>query len=74
MCDVHLCDSGYGCSDHFLESDTLLHSFQVLATLLTSPVCSDIICDIGMYVDQLISSLGRCCIITVETCDYHVVY
>jgi len=49
MC-VCVCDSGYGCSDHFLESDTLLHSFQVLAELLSSPVCTDIICDVGMYV------------------------
>ena len=42
-------DSGYGCSDHYLESDTLLHSFQVLAELLKSPTCTDIICDVGMY-------------------------
>lgn len=39
---------GYGCNDHFLESDTLLHSFQVLALLLKSPVTKDIICDVGM--------------------------
>lgn len=39
---------GYGCNDHFLESDTLLHSFQVLALLLKSPVTQDIICDVGM--------------------------
>ncbi|RMX40415.1 hypothetical protein pdam_00009478 [Pocillopora damicornis] len=41
---------GYGCNDHFLESDTLLHSFQVLALLLKSPVTKDIICDVGMPV------------------------
>ena len=39
---------GYGCNDHFLESDTLLHSLQVLALLLKSPVTKDIICDVGM--------------------------
>ena len=39
---------GYGCNDHFLESDTLLHSFQVLSVLLKSPVAKDIICDVGM--------------------------
>ena len=50
-----VCISGYGCSDHFLESDTLLHSFQVLAELLSSPVCTDIICDVGMYVTWLIA-------------------
>lgn len=40
--------SGYGCSDHYYESDTLLHSFQVLAKLLESPAAQDIICDVGM--------------------------
>ena len=42
--------TGYGCSDHFLESDTFLHSFEVLRQLLLSPDCDDIICDIGMPV------------------------
>jgi len=55
---VHGYDSGYGCSDHYLESDTLLHSFQVLAELLTSPVCTDIICDVGMYEALLVNSLN----------------
>lgn len=41
---------GYGCNDHFLESDTLLHSFQVLALLLKSPITKDMICDVGMPV------------------------
>lgn len=40
--------SGYGCGDHFLESDTLLHSWQVLAELLSSPETEGIVCDIGM--------------------------
>ena len=40
--------SGYGCSDHFLEGDTLLHSFQVLAELIKNPICTDIMCDVGM--------------------------
>lgn len=42
--------SGYGCADHFYESDTLLHSFQVLRMLLESPITQDIICDVGMWV------------------------
>uniref|UniRef100_A0A8C0GLE0 Glutamine-dependent NAD(+) synthetase n=1 Tax=Chelonoidis abingdonii TaxID=106734 RepID=A0A8C0GLE0_CHEAB len=42
--------SGYGCSDHYYESDTLLHSFEVLAKLLESPATQDIICDVGMPV------------------------
>jgi len=49
VCGVCICGSGYGCSDHFLESDTLLHSLQVLAELLSSSVCTDIVCDVGMY-------------------------
>lgn len=45
--------SGYGCGDHFQESDTYLHSWQVLAEILISPYCQDIICDIGMYVSTV---------------------
>jgi len=51
---VCACDSGYGCNDHYLEGDTLLHSFQVLAELLSSPICTDIICDVGMYAVLLV--------------------
>ncbi|XP_047733174.1 glutamine-dependent NAD(+) synthetase isoform X3 [Prionailurus viverrinus] len=46
--ELEIC--GYGCWDHFYESDTLLHSLQVLAALLESPVTQDIICDVGMPV------------------------
>ncbi|NXF07417.1 NADE synthetase, partial [Smithornis capensis] len=46
--ELEIC--GYGCSDHYYESDTLLHSFQVLEKLLESPVTQDIICDVGMPV------------------------
>ncbi|XP_060117509.1 glutamine-dependent NAD(+) synthetase isoform X3 [Heteronotia binoei] len=46
--ELEIC--GYGCSDHYFESDTLLHSFQALANLLESPVTQDIICDVGMPV------------------------
>ncbi|NXE68458.1 NADE synthetase, partial [Calcarius ornatus] len=44
--ELEIC--GYGCSDHFYESDTLLHSFEVLGKLLESPATQDIICDVGM--------------------------
>ncbi|KAM9409466.1 glutamine-dependent NAD(+) synthetase isoform 2-T2 [Pholidichthys leucotaenia] len=44
--ELEIC--GYGCADHFYESDTLLHSFQVLRNLLESPLTQDIICDVGM--------------------------
>uniref|UniRef100_A0A8C8DS33 Glutamine-dependent NAD(+) synthetase n=1 Tax=Oryzias sinensis TaxID=183150 RepID=A0A8C8DS33_9TELE len=46
--ELEIC--GYGCADHFYESDTLLHSFQALKVLLESPVTQDIICDVGMPV------------------------
>lgn len=42
--------SGYSCEDHFYESDTFLHSWEVLLELLTSPICKDIIIDVGMPV------------------------
>lgn len=51
--------SGYSCADHFYESDTLLHSFQVLAKLLESPITQDIICDVGMCVFQLSERIVR---------------
>ncbi|KAA8585693.1 hypothetical protein FQN60_004387 [Etheostoma spectabile] len=44
--ELEIC--GYGCADHFYESDTLLHCFQVLRKLLESAVTQDIICDVGM--------------------------
>ncbi|XP_062608822.1 glutamine-dependent NAD(+) synthetase-like [Saccostrea cucullata] len=42
--------TGYGCGDHFLESDTFLHSWQVLAELISNRDNMDIMCDIGMPV------------------------
>ncbi len=39
---------GYSCEDHFYESDTCLHSWEVLARLLVHPVCLDIMVDVGM--------------------------
>ena len=41
---------GYGCEDHFLENDTLTHSWEVLAELIKSPDTEGLICDVGMYV------------------------
>ena len=40
--------SGYGCADHFLESDTYLHSWEMLLQILKNPACQDIIVDVGM--------------------------
>ena len=45
--------SGYGCEDHFLEPDTVLHSWQSLAALLSPGLVDlthDLLCDIGMPV------------------------
>lgn len=39
---------GYGCQDHFLEFDTFLHSWQVLADILLDERCYGIVIDIGM--------------------------
>ncbi|KAH8116491.1 glutamine-dependent NAD synthetase with GAT domain-containing protein [Phellopilus nigrolimitatus] len=41
---------GYGCLDHFLEGDTVLHSWEILAKLLKSEDVSNILCDVGMPV------------------------
>jgi NAD+ synthase (glutamine-hydrolysing) len=41
---------GYSCEDHFHESDTQLHSWEVLVELLQSPVTRNILFDVGMPV------------------------
>jgi len=42
--------TGYSCEDHFYESDTLLHSWEVLAQLLASPSTRGLLVDVGMPV------------------------
>ncbi|XP_001604185.2 glutamine-dependent NAD(+) synthetase isoform X1 [Nasonia vitripennis] len=46
--ELEIC--GYSCEDHFYESDTLLHCWEVLAGLLKAPECEDILVDVGMPV------------------------
>ncbi|KAK5643637.1 hypothetical protein RI129_007482 [Pyrocoelia pectoralis] len=46
--ELEIC--GYSCEDHFYESDTFLHSWEVLLDLLTAPLCKDILIDVGMPV------------------------
>ncbi|CAE6350078.1 unnamed protein product [Rhizoctonia solani] len=41
---------GYGCLDHFLEGDTVLHSWEILGRIIQSEVVRGILCDIGMPV------------------------
>lgn len=40
--------TGYGCEDHFLESDTVLHAWESLKTILVHDSCTDILLDIGI--------------------------
>ncbi|KAI9850530.1 MAG: glutamine-dependent NAD(+) synthetase [Thelocarpon superellum] len=42
--------TGYGCLDHFLEGDTYLHSWEMLARILDHKDCQEILLDIGMPV------------------------
>ena len=41
---------GYSCEDHFLELDTLQHTWESLATILKGGHTDGILCDIGMPV------------------------
>jgi len=41
---------GYNCQDHFYESDTLLHCWEVFGQLLSSPECRGLLVDVGMPV------------------------
>lgn len=40
--------TGYGCEDHFLELDTINHSWECLKDLLTGDWTDGILCSIGM--------------------------
>lgn len=42
--------TGYGCLDHFLESDTDLHAWESLVIILENPESQGILLDIGMPV------------------------
>ncbi|KAI0409992.1 NAD+ synthase [Xylaria palmicola] len=39
---------GYGCLDHHLEGDTFAHSWEVLAEIISDPVCKGMLVDLGM--------------------------
>lgn len=41
---------GYGCEDHFLEMDTVNHSWEVLAEIIKEGHTDKILCDFGMPV------------------------
>ena len=40
--------TGYNCEDHFLEIDTVNHSWEILADILASDLTNDILCSLGM--------------------------
>ena len=40
--------TGYGCEDHFYETDTIQHAWESLCTLLERGVTDEMICDFGM--------------------------
>ncbi|KAH3687280.1 hypothetical protein WICPIJ_001742 [Wickerhamomyces pijperi] len=42
--------TGYGCLDHFLETDTYLHSWEMYGSILANPETFGILLDIGMPV------------------------
>ncbi len=42
--------TGYSCEDHFLEEDTLRHSWESLARIISGGYTDGILCDIGMPV------------------------
>lgn len=42
--------AGYGVLDGFLEGDTFLHSWEMLARIIDHPDCQDIVVDVGMPV------------------------
>lgn len=44
--------SGYSCEDHFHEPDTYLHSWQALLEIMVSPLCRDMLIDLGMPVQH----------------------
>ena len=41
---------GYGCEDHYLEMDTVLHSWDILAEIITEGHTDGIVVDLGMPV------------------------
>ncbi|TKY84625.1 hypothetical protein EX895_006527 [Sporisorium graminicola] len=62
---------GYGCFDHFLEPDTVLHSWQVLAEILASNATHGILCDVGMPVLHR-STLYNCRLLLLDGKILHI--
>lgn len=41
---------GYGCEDHYFESDTITHCWEVIRDILRTDLTDNIVCDFGMPV------------------------
>ncbi|POR32474.1 NAD+ synthase (Glutamine-hydrolysing) [Tolypocladium paradoxum] len=39
---------GYSCLDHHLEGDTVIHSWEVLADIISDEACKEMLIDVGM--------------------------
>ena len=48
--ELEIC--GYSCEDHFLELDTVIHSWQILSEILSTDLTHDILADFGMPVEH----------------------
>ena len=46
--ELEIC--GYGCEDHFLETDTFAHCWESLMLLLENGASDNLVCDFGMPV------------------------
>jgi NAD+ synthase (glutamine-hydrolysing) len=65
--ELEIC--GYGCEDHFLELDTMNHSWQSLIELLIdSQTTKDLLCDFGMPLMGNDGCLYNCRILAMNHC------
>ena len=39
--------SGYGCADHFIEYDTIFHSWDIIKDIIRSGITENIVCELG---------------------------
>ncbi|UZJ54145.1 hypothetical protein CBS101457_003465 [Exobasidium rhododendri] len=62
---------GYGCFDHFLEGDTVLHSWEVLCELLKDKATYGILCDVGMPIMHR-STLYNCRVLFYDGKIIHI--
>ena len=44
--ELEIC--GYGALDHHLEGDTVRHSWEVVADIISDPICKGMVIDLGM--------------------------